>query len=201
MNHLISSRSLAFIFTSNKDIDVHIGDSSFVQKVNSFIYCDVPNFPRTYCMYCLLEKIQCGYSGYTSKYKVLFNFKENRFEAPFDDGIAVIRVFKDIAGDNCVIKENNEVNSIYLDCKEEYDVSAFPEVKLTFKGERNAGVVLKAVDLFDDTGKGLLYARKYIDSWMVGLRVMKYYDMHVEFDKGKIGLRENGMFDKEHMPC
>ena len=195
MNHLISCRSLAFVFTSNNDINVHIGDSSFIQNVNSFVYCDVPSFPREYCMYCSLEKVKCGYDEYNSTHNVVFNLRDNRFEAPFDDGYAVIRMFKDIAGDDCVIREIDEINSMYLDCKETYDVNAFPEVKLIFKGERNVNVVLKPVDLFDNTGKGLLYARKYINSWMLGLRVMKYYNMYVEFDTGKIGFRENGIFN------
>ena len=196
MNNVISSRSFAFIFTSNNDINVHIGDSSFIQNDNHFIYCDVPSFPREHCMYCLLDKVQCGNSEYTSTHNVVFNLKDDRFEAPFDEGVAVIKVFKDIAGDNCVIKEINEINSVYLHCKEEYDVNTFPDIELTFKGHSNvSGIRIKPVDMFDNTGKGLLHARKYIDSWMLGLRVMKYYNMYVEFDNGKIGFRENGIFN------
>ena len=216
VNHLYnqnitSNLNMGYVFTSKQNVDIFIGDNHEYNKpsfINSFTFCSISmtsSLATSSMFYCKLETMLYNdhnkndyvpIKTFNGKI-VIFSTKGDRFEAPEEGGEELLQLYKKIAGDNCDIQYNSDINSNYMQCKKDYDVTQFPSIKLKFKDTKGY-ILVHAKDLFDENGTGLLNVRKFTLGWIFGMRVMKYYDFYVNYELGTVGLRENGIFENEY---
>lgn len=206
-NKLISNKNYGHRFINQKKVEIFIGDDKYENDksyMKSFSYCYMgqPLGISEANFYCKVESISYANNNtvintYTSTY-VIFSTRSDGIVAPNPAGYDLFNIYIIASKNRCSVQTDTFTDAHFIQCDPSFDVSTLPIVTLDMRDSK-VKIKLKPKDLFDLANKGRIFIKKFSNNWILDLNILRYYDMHINFDKAGIGLREHGLFDNENL--
>ena len=206
-NKIISNKNYGHRFINQKKVEIFIGEDKYEKDksyMKSFSYCYMgqPLGETESNFYCRMEALSYANNNtvintYTSTY-VIFSTRTDGISAPNPSGYDLFNLYIVASRNKCSIQTDTFTDAHFVQCDPSFDVSTLPTVSLNMR-ESKVRIKIKPKDVFDLANKGRIFIRKYANNWILDLNILRYYDMHINYDKAGVGFREHGLFDNENL--
>ena len=207
-HNITHSSSFGYSFTSPNEVSVYFDEDKFI-KGKQYDYCYLGKYfgsfeANYFCITTEIRYDEVNDNGKETKKimldkidLVLFSTKVHHMQMT-TTGRKVFDVYIKHSQGKCKVVngDDNVYHLEYLKCEEDVNVEEFPDVHIVFMNS-SLVMTIKAKDVFDEYGKSRMYVKNHCNYWEVDMNVLKYYDMHVDYEKALIGFRKNGIFDNE----